>query len=355
MSAAWGICFGITRRIFAGDAMTELFESVALGFLVEGDVPCPFCVSESDNQSVTKVMTNDSRELAQNLGGMPTNTMRLKGDYEVVEKYFITDEISQLGLNAHHVIPGNASLGECPEILQWMAGTTTIKKKIYDKPINAKVKSIKNAALKDQLRAKLVSEKAEYQNTVLYGDPDMLVTFSTVPGRAAIHRDKTVSENLVKGEITYDINDSRNGVWLPSNNAIVGWSDMASSEFKAIDFNGKNRSFHEAYAYNSMFITQKQFHDAHENYSAEVVFKLRQIASQLNKLGNDCLMHQNTPSEKNSYPAPERLTGALYILARHIISEKLDLKTACQPSSPWITSRLSEQVAPIPKRTIKSV
>ena len=121
----------------------------------------------------------------------------------------MSDAVSRNCFNAHHVIAGNAALGRCPQILEWMAGTTTIKKKFHDNPIQTAVMKL-DASKCDAERARLVAAKFPDQviPRVLYGDPKMKIVYSTMGGKSAIHRDKTVSENKVFGMIAFDVNDS---------------------------------------------------------------------------------------------------------------------------------------------------
>ena len=112
----------------------------------------------------------------------------------------------------------------------------------------------------------------------------------------------------------------------------------------AVDLRNRSLMFPQAYAYNAMRVTKKQFHDAHEQYSSEVVKKLREIAMNLRNLANACLKHENTKSKEGGpYPAPQRLSGALYKLASLIVDRELDC-TAKKPAAPWVTSDLCNHV-----------
>ena len=207
-----------------------------------------------------------------------------EADFDVFEPYYVSEQVSRIGFNAHHVIPGNASLGRCQQILEWMAGTTSIDKVFYDKVIQAKVRNVhasKRAATEKALIA------AKHPDRVLYGDPDMTIVYRA-KGKG-IHRAKKVSTNKVTGQIDYDVNDAKNGIWLPSNNAVDGWAIMATEP--AVDLVKRVRPFPQAYAYNAMRVTKRQFHDAHEPYSAEVLDKLREISMELHKLAAACLDH----------------------------------------------------------------
>jgi hypothetical protein len=318
----------------------QIGEAVAVLTVSDDGPPCPFCASKASDQPEKKELVNDSAKLADNMGGMPGKTMRHPiADFDVGEAYYVTDNISRICMNAHHVIPGNAALAMSTPVMKWLAGTTTVRKVFYDNAIKMKVKKIK-ASGRDAKRAALVAEK--YPDYVVHGDPDQKVIFSTTAGRAGIARTKTVSENLVTGQVDFDINDAKNGEWLPSNNAVVGWSDMSTE--KARDFTGRGpeQPFQLAYARHAMRVTKRQFHDAHEVYSDSVKDKLDEIALELDKLSQQCLTHENTPSKApdGPFPAPQRLAAALFKLADLIRNEHLILKSG-PPSSSWLTSDLS--------------
>ena len=318
----------------------QIGEAVAVLTVSEDDQPCPFCSSKASDQFEKKELVNDSTKLADSLGGMPGKTMRHPiADFDVLDAYYVTDNISRICMNAHHVIPGNAALANCPSIMQWMAGTTTIKKVFYDNAIKMKVRKIK-ASAQDAERATLVAKK--YPDHVVLGDPDLKVMFSTRAKRSGISRTKTVAKNLVTGQVDFDINNAKNGEWLPSNNAVVGWSGMAGELAQDFSGRGPKRPFQSAYAQHAMRVTKRQFHDAHGAYSDAVKEKLQEIDLALDQLATECLSHENTRSKApdGPFPAPQRLPAALYKLSDLIRNEKLILKSGA-PSAPWLTSDLS--------------
>lgn len=320
----------------------EIGEAIAV--LTEGTEKCPFCGSTADPAPVEKEMINDSAKLAENCGGMPYRTLRHpQTDFDVFERYYVSEEVSRICFNAHHILPGNASLGKCPQVLEWMAGTVSIKKVFYDQPIQMKVRKVV-ASKRDSTRAKLVAAKFPDVDVppTMFGDPKMRITFSTRSGKAGISRKKTVKTNKVFGKISFDVNDAGNGVWLPSNNAVDGWSLMAAEMVTPLR-GGRDLPFHGAYAGTAMEVTKHQFHDAHEKYSDAVVDKLREVAQALRGLAEGCKEHENPDSKKDGkFRAPERLTNALYRLGMIIVREKLNLKSCGgKPAQPWVTSDLA--------------
>jgi hypothetical protein len=316
----------------------EIGEAIAVLTTPSDDNPCPFCASKAQPTFEEKRMVSDSSKLAGNLGGIHKTMRHPTGtDFDVFDPYYVSEQVSRIGFNAHHIIPGNASLGRCPEILEWMAGTASIDKVFYNKTIQARVRRVRASRRAAAAQAMIA---ARYPNEVLYGDPDMRILYSA-RGKG-IHRAKEVSTNKVTGTIDYDVNDAKNGIWLPSNNAVDGWAIMADED--AVDLKKRTLPFPQAYAYNAMRVTKKQFHDAHEPYSAQVLDKLREISMELHKLSEACLAHENTPSKKDGpFPAPQRLTGALYKLAELIVDQKLDC-TKSKPAKDWVTSDLADTV-----------
>jgi A nuclease family of the HNH/ENDO VII superfamily with conserved AHH len=190
----------------------------------------------------------------------------------------------------------------------------------------------------DAERARLVKES--FPDQVVYGTPDMSIVYSTKKRRRGVSRAKTVSENLVTGQIDFDINNAKNGEWLPSNNAVVDWAAMAA-ELEAQDFTGKGpkRPFQLLYVHHAMRVTKRQFHDAHELYSDAVKDKLKELDLKLNELATACLTHDDTKSTApdGPFPAPQRLSAALYKMADVIRNEHLILKSS-PPVAPWTTS-----------------
>lgn len=347
--------------------MTELAEPIAILTLSSSELKCPFCDSKAEASKVTKTLENDSAVLAKNMGGMPERLFRhphlvhakakIKGvvdplsskpevstrtsfasheleAFEVVDAYYRSDNVSALCLNAHHVIPGNASLANAPELLQWMADTVVVKKIDHSEAIERKALQV---SAKDREAFRAAQYKAK--NHTIFGSPDMVVVFSAKLKSGAL-RTKTVSKSLVEGEISFDINHRRNGEWLPSNTAVVDWS--ATANLPATDSEGRYRSrtFGAEYALASMRVTKRQFHDSHGKYSNQVKDKLKELAVEVRRLSKECLLHPGTKakSEDGPFPAPQRLTGALYLLAGVISRERLDL-TKKAATGPWVTSR----------------
>lgn len=320
--------------------MTEIAEAVAVLLGETGKDECPFCGSKEPQPGFeTLELTNDSALLAKSMG-RPSYRVKnpdAEQDYDIFDTYWVSDSVSKICLNAHHILPGNASVAKCPEIRKWMAGKTVFKKKFYDSEISRKVKKVESGK-RDATRANLVAKKYE---TKLVGDPETEIAFSTIPGRKPVVRENTVNSQHVTGTVDFDVNHTRNGIWLPSNNAIADWSDIKGKN--AEDLNGDDGPFAECYAFNCMEATGYQFHDAHPDYSDAVVQKLKELEIEVNKFAIECQEHTDSQANKNGgapYPAPRPLAGAIYKLAGEL-ARKLKIEEDVTPTAPWITSQLS--------------
>jgi len=317
--------------------VTDIGEAVAVMIATESEGNCPFCDSKSEPKEEELEIVNDSAKLSKNMGGMSKTTTRnpdADEDYYIFDQYWCDNDESYIGLNAHHIIPGNASLAECPEILKWFAGTVYVTKKFHDKKLEKEVACIP-AAKQHATFEKKVLEK--YKNEELYGDAEMSVVYSVNEGSKAIFRKKVVSENHVFGKVEYDVNDLRNGIWLPSSNAIAGWAEVKNVKSRNIE--GDETSFAEAYAFNTMAATGKQFHDAHPAYSEKIIEKLKGLDVKVGKLAKACHEHDSDSKEGGPYPAPARLDMALHKLSESF-SKRLTIAEK-KPTKPWVTSTLA--------------
>ncbi|MBI5017322.1 MAG: hypothetical protein HZB55_17785 [Deltaproteobacteria bacterium] len=335
----------------------DIGEAVAVLVNTGGPKKCPFCDSKAGPNFEKKEMVNDAAVLAKNAGGMPYDTAKNPesvDDYYIFEKYWISDDESQIVLNPHHVLPGNASLARCPQILKWMAGTTSVKKEEHSKTVTLTLKKIMAKVKrfpKSQRATKLkVMFKQSFPAKPIKEAPGGIVVFA-LDGDKVDGHSKPVSDNYVTGQITFDVNDGPNCIWLPSHCALESWSDMEGLPAWHMDQDsGKHNpiTFEVAYAYNTMKKTRVQFHDAHPEYSTAVIKELKKLDFSLQKLADKCLMHPNTKSKKNGpYPAPQQLTASLYKLAE-LCKKKLNLKKT-KPAKPWYTSKLALEVRKIAK------
>ena len=252
MSAAWGICCGITRRIFVGDGMTELAEGVAIGFVMGNDVTCPFDHDTSEPEEVKNQLVGNGGTLGDNMtAGTSTilyapmrkpQTKEPNPDIDVGDTPIdIGEWLYPVSCAAHHLIPAQASLKKAGKLLKFM-------KKGGKKPNN------------------------------LWSD------------------------------IGYDVNGIENGVWLPGNYAVGGngtgdWVGAPSAfdgdnELGSVRKRASRRSSasskldgvrHEVdpnnrkwlYVDQATKLFSAQFHDAHVDYSKFVLKVLNKIAESL--------------------------------------------------------------------------
>jgi hypothetical protein len=330
----------------------EIGEAIAVLKDTGGKLKCPFCETTATPSPAKKEMTNCATVLARHAGGMPsasTPNPESSEDYTIFAKYWLSDDESQIVMSPHHLLPGNASLARCPEILKWMAGTTSVTKKeegatvmLALKRVLASVRRVAASRRKkktDQLLAIALPPKP------LKESPDGHVVFA-YDGKKVESHSKPVTDNHVIGEITFDVNDKENCMWLPSHCAIADWSDVAGVDAWHCDqkVGAKPITFEVAYAYNTMGQTRVQFHDAHPIYSEEVIKELLKLDKALDKLAKRCLAHPGSPCKKKPFPAPEQLTAALYKLA-DLCARQLKVSKRKKPKSPWYTSDLALEVA----------
>jgi hypothetical protein len=309
--------------------MTQIGEAVGLA-LYALSKPCPFCKSKETNPKFeTLKLVNDSADLSASMGGMPkhlTENPGASGSYHIWENYWVSAVKSRICMNAHHVIPGNASLAKVPALQRWMAGTVIFEKKYYVKTKSTKGKGAHS-----------------FLTSIIPGTPSQKIAFKLDPikggANTRVTRLCTVLANLVTGKVDYDVNDALNGEWLPSNNAVCEWAKV--SGLTATDCDGDSDNFAKCYSWNAMSATDRQFHDAHPDYSRAVRLELGALAKKVEKRAGRC--KNNCPgsqaASQGSHPAPSNLKQALNDVSERI-RPKLDTgKTT--PKSPWVTSDLS--------------
>lgn len=136
------------------------------------------------------------------------------------------------------------------------------------------------------------------------------------------------AKNLIESDIGYNVNNQRNGVWLPSNNGMRGNRKWKSgSAFKA------------KYAALAMDKAGGHFHDRHNTpYSQSVTEVLNKIADRMNGIDSraNC-PYKTEKGEDGKYTPPYALVARL-----NGVSERLRgyLKTGSQPQASYYTSKL---------------
>ncbi len=298
----------------------QVGEKIAAIVMKEIEGKCPFCDSIEAEPNLEKLeIRNDSHELGEKTPGPydkviknPESTI----DYYIKNRYWRFQRESVVAMNAHHIIPGNASLAKVASLLKWLAAEVVIEKKFYKKSNKVKAKIVKHDGIIVTTTASSWRSKKGYHQII----------------------QRTESkENKVTGKVGprpdgYNINCLENGIWLPSNNAIDGWSKMASEP-----------GFQKTYAERAMDASWRQFHDAHPDYSDQVKEQLEGIAKKLETKSKacikDCKKSQNDP-----FPAPRRLYNCLIKLSTEIKMRTLAGKRKYM--RPWITSRFSNEYKP---------
>lgn len=313
----------------------ELLEKIkkAIDKITGGE--CPFCKSKKEKAEKVKwtytedtcedtrssdeaddgnyTLHNDSGKLAKVLGKghfKPIKNILASKTYYIYENYWIEPgEKSEVCGNAHHIIPGNASLAKCTAILKWMAGTVVVKRVRYSKP--KKEATVKKKTYTDEEGVKVSKSWSR-----------------TDKGNQKLETIKEI-EGKVTGYVDWDLNGLNNGIWLPSNNSIYKWKNN-DWEFK--------RDFANA----AMNSTKKprQFHDCHCEYSSKILDMLCEIAKDLDKRSQACDAADHKCKDKDElFPVPEQLKKSLIEMASEI-KKKLE-GDPNEWKIPWLTSKMS--------------
>lgn len=241
-----------------------------------------------------------------------------------------------VGSNAHHLIPGNASLKRATELLKWMGETvvfTTIRyetiSKSYEEYYNYFLPANSN-------RLEFESEEPGVEERTWYsrskgGKNDNNDDDNTKYVSKSI-RIKKITGGYVTGKVDYNINAAENGIFLPSNTGIRNWSSVESSI----------PGFQKMYAKAAIEATgddgrYRQFHDAHENYSDQVLQELGALAENVNFFANNCV--EGKEHNKDQLPAPQRLMDSLNKISEQLKDKVWGDKNTWEDL--YLTSKLS--------------
>ncbi len=110
---------------------------------------------------------------------------------------------------------------------------------------------------------------------ILYG-AHHLIPGNAALGKCNLYKKKylgPVDNGADKKNIGYNVNSANNGIWLPGNYAVRPWK-------------GREPEFQKAYAFLAMHDTKRQFHDAHEKYSEQVLGALNELEKLMKKMKN---------------------------------------------------------------------
>jgi hypothetical protein len=135
-----------------------------------------------------------------------------------------------------------------------------------------------------------------------------------IPGNAALKQSQFFlkkkylwTSGKAKANIKYNVNSQPNGVWLPGNYAVRPWS-------------GKAPKFQGEYATSSIEKWERQFHDAHFDYSEHVRKSLDVVFSKLER--SESIVCPKAAKKKGKKPEEQQPLYAL-VARFHTISGRM--------------------------------
>ncbi|CAD5373178.1 hypothetical protein RA210_U30090 [Rubrivivax sp. A210] len=313
--------------------MTQLGELAFTSGVKSLDGKCPFCAADSTADEKLEI-ENDSSELGDHIedqykelnfrisaNGFGVGhrfrlaTATVEESYEISADASAAEVVGEYSLNAHHIIPGNASFREVPELHQYMAATVEVYSCRYRK-----------------LRHHAKAARFKKVHTHRVGAARVTVTSRAAPSRTGLEkREKLVTTTCAgrKGKVNYDINEAANGVWLPSNYAIANWSSLAEAD-------------RLAFAKMAMKKFKVQFHDAHPNYSISVAEEMRFIVKKIDDAAHRCQDGDCGGKGGNHLQVATYIPKILSRLARLIKTHRLTARKSRAFDEKWLTSRLAQ-------------
>ena len=255
MSVGWGICCGITRRIFAGDVMTEIAESIKLGMVEEFTGKCPFHEE------------HDCKNSAEN-------------DFQRDEKF---GEKVEKGVST---------------VLR-----TDAKGDQYKVP---------SAQRKPDWHLPKMKVKIGGKDYNVGFQPHHLIPVGVIKKHKIRFMLKTRTKFNLCCNVGYGVNGSENGVWLPGSHKVDNWkslTDQTQMQYmiaasKVLD--GAQGGVGDEYK------SPRQFHTAHKDYLSFVTGLLSKHYKDIEQRKIACKVcnpKKGSPPEKNKPPIP--LLGVL--------------------------------------------
>lgn len=127
-----------------------------------------------------------------------------------------------------------------------------------------------------------------------------------IPGNASLKKCRALrkwifaSEKKITGDIGYDINNDRNGIWLPSNNAMRGDSRWDCETVKMTYANASQPG-------------RGSFHDAHVDYNKFVKRLLKRVADRMEGIDvkNNCPYKTEKDENSDKFKPPYALVSRL--------------------------------------------
>lgn len=135
--------------------------------------------------------------------------------------------------------------------------------------------------------------------------------------------------SFISGDIGYDVNGAENGVWLPTHQALsipmsqgkVSLPGAGAVSYSGISGEGTDSvgGFVHRYTYAVMEHTNRQFHDAHEDYSNHVIKVLNKIMVNLVVISSHhCEKCREARAGGGKLPPPHTLVGRLNLVSQRL-------------------------------------
>lgn len=141
-----------------------------------------------------------------------------------------------------------------------------------------------------------------------------------LPADAAVNKSPDLLKEMkkgkghLKGDVGYDVNGKRNGVFLPTDDK---WDVSKFGKWSAVQKKQDGYRLLYAYAFWAMRATGKQFHTAHPDYSRWVKQRLEEIRVKMLEMKEDC----DECAKKNAkepFNPPYEVRERLYAIAEHV-------------------------------------
>jgi hypothetical protein len=158
-----------------------------------------------------------------------------------------------------------------------------------------------------------------------------------IPGNESLMRAKPLipwikKGGTIAGDIGYNVNHEKNGVWLPGSYA---WNRQSTRTWKSLGATAHGVQLQYAYAYCAMKRTGRPWHDRHTDYSAWVKRTLEKFRVKMLQLRTSC-SRCNEEAEK-PWPPPYKLVSRLDGLSTRLRNQLLGGSRGWVP--PFNTSR----------------
>lgn len=167
-----------------------------------------------------------------------------------------------------------------------------------------------------------------------------------IPGNGSLRESAIMDylhiDGMAEGNIGYNVNNHRNGVWLAGNYAFRGKNGLSKWGNHGAEFKDSYGSEPKDYAFKAIEKMECQFHDAHENYSKFVLDVLDAIAMKMNMFG-DVWCPKASDKPKN----PEDRQLFMLVNRLHVVSDRMRRMLTNPNKSHWkkniYTSEFSEK------------